>query len=232
MLNGFIFKEFAIQQDRCAMKVGTDGVLLGAWARGGKRILDIGSGTGLIAMMMAQRFRDAIVEGVEIDADAVGQSRENAGRSPFADRLRFHHAPLQAWEPEAPFDAMVTNPPFFLNSLQAPDKARARARNAEFLPFANIFSFVRRWLAETGHLSAVVPAEAYEAFATEAFLQGFFLERLYHVRSTSRKPVRRCLVSFARLRPEMYEEKTVELMAPDGGRSAWYGALTEDFYVK
>ena len=207
MLNGFIFKEFAIQQDRCAMKVGTDGVLLGAWARGGKRILDIGSGTGLIAMMMAQRFRDAIVEGVEI-------------------------APLQAWEPEAPFDAMVTNPPFFLNSLQAPDKARARARNAEFLPFANIFSFVRRWLAETGHLSAVVPAEAYEAFATEAFLQGFFLERLYHVRSTLRKPVRRCLVSFARLRPEMYEEKTVELMAPDGGRSAWYGALTEDFYVK
>ena len=127
---------------------------------------------------------------------------------------------------------MVTNPPFFLNSLQAPDKARARARNAEFLPFANIFSFARRWLAETGHLSAVVPAEAYEAFATEAFLQGFFLERLYHVRSTSRKPVRRCLVSFARLRPEMYEEKTVELMAPDGGRSAWYGALTEDFYVK
>ena len=117
MLNGFIFKEFTIQQDRCAMKVGTDGVLLGAWARGGKRILDIGSGTGLIAMMMAQRFPEAFVEGVEIDTNAVEQSRENAERSIFASRLRFHNAPLQTWKPEQPFDAIVTNPPFFLNSL-------------------------------------------------------------------------------------------------------------------
>ena len=217
MLNGFIFKEFTIQQDRCAMKVGTDGVLLGAWARGGKRILDIGSGTGLIAMMMAQRFQ---------------QSRENAEQSIFASRLRFHNAPLQTWKPEQPFDAIVTNPPFFLNSLQAPDKARAQARNAEFLPFAHIFTFARQWLTETGCLSAVVPVETYEAFATEAFMQGFFLERLYHVKSSSRKPAKRCLVSFTRQRPEIYDEQTVELMAPDGGRSEWYKALTEAFYIK
>ena len=232
MLNGFIFKEFAIQQDRCAMKVGTDGVLLGAWARGGKRILDIGSGTGLIAMMMAQRFPEAFVEGVEIDTNAVEQSRENAEQSIFANRLHFHNAPLQTWKPEQPFDAIVTNPPFFLNSLQAPDKARAQARNAEFLPFAHIFTFARQWLTETGCLSAVVPVETYEAFATEAFMQGFFLERLYHVKSSSRKPAKRCLVSFTRQRPKIYDEQTVELMAPDGGRSEWYKALTEAFYIK
>ena len=232
MLNGFIFKEFTIQQDRCAMKVGTDGVLLGAWACGGKHILDIGSGTGLIAMMMAQRFPEAFVEGVEIDADAVQQSCENAEQSIFSSRLRFHNAPLQTWKPEQPFDAIVTNPPFFLNSLQAPDKARAQARNAEFLPFVHIFTFVRQWLTETGCLSAVVPVEAYEAFTTEAFMQGFFLERLYHVKSSLRKPAKRCLVSFTRQRPEFYDEQTVELMGPDGGRSAWYKALTEAFYIK
>ena len=232
MLNGFIFKEFTIQQDRCAMKVGTDGVLLGAWACGGKHILDIGSGTGLIAMMMAQRFPEAFVEGVEIDADAVQQSCENAEQSIFSSRLRFHNAPLQTWKPEQPFDAIVTNPPFFLNSLQAPDKARAQARNAEFLPFVHIFTFACQWLTETGCLSAVVPVEAYEAFATEAFMQGFFLERLYHVKSLLRKPAKRCLVSFTRQRPEFYDEQTVELMGPDGGRSAWYKALTEAFYIK
>ena len=194
MLNGFVFKEFSIRHDRCAMKVGTDGVLLGAWACGGSRILDIGSGSGLVAMMMAQRFRHAIIEGIEIDADAVQ--------------------------------------PFFLNSLNAPDKSRAMARNAEYLPFADIFSFARRWLTETGCLSAVVPVEAYERLAAEAALQGFFQERLYHVKSSLRKPVRRCLVSFTRLRPEIYDEKTVVLTAPDGSRSEWYNALARNFYIK
>ena len=215
MLNGFVFKEFRIRHDRCAMKVGTDGVLLGAWACGGDRILDIGSGSGLVAMMMAQRFRHAMIEGIEIDGDAVQQSCENAEQSVFAKQLRFYHGDLRTWQPQHPFDAMVTNPPFFLNSLNAPDKSRAMARNAEFLPFADI-----------------VPVEAYELFAAEAALQGFFIERLYHVKPSLRKPVRRCLVSFTRLRPEMYDEKTVVLSRPDGSRSEWYAALTRNFYIK
>lgn len=232
MLNGFVFKEFSIRHDRCAMKVGTDGVLLGAWACGGDRILDIGSGSGLVAMMMAQRFHHAMIEGIEIDGDAVQQSCENAEQSVFAKQLRFYHGDLRTWQPQHPFDAMVTNPPFFLNSLNAPDKSRAMARNAEFLPFADIFSFASRWLVKTGCLSAIVPVEAYELFAAEAALQGFFIERLYHVKPSLRKPVRRCLVSFTRLRPEMYDEKTVVLSRPDGSRSEWYAALTRNFYIK
>ena len=106
------------------------------------------------------------------------------------------------------------------------------ARNAEFLPFADIFSFASRWLVKTGCLSAIVPVEAYELFAAEAALQGFFIERLYHVKPSLRKPVRRCLVSFTRLRPEMYDEKTVVLSRPDGSRSEWYAALTRNFYIK
>ena len=182
--------------------------------------------------MMAQRFRHAVIEGIEIDADAVQQSQENAEQSVFASRLRFYHGDLRTWKPQHPFDAMVTNPPFFLNSLNAPDKSRAMARNAEYLPFADIFSFARRWLTETGCLSAVVPVEAYERLAAEAALQGFFQERLYHVKSSLRKPVRRCLVSFTRLRPEIYDEKTVVLTAPDGSRSEWYNALARNFYIK
>lgn len=116
-MTGFRFKKFEILQDRCAMKVGTDGVLLGAWASGGTRILDIGCGTGLIALMMAQRFPAAQVVGIDIDEEACGQARENVAASSFSDRIDVAHCRLQDYSGEE-FDAIVSNPPFFLNSLK------------------------------------------------------------------------------------------------------------------
>ena len=113
--NSFTFQKFTIHQDRCAMKVGTDGVLLGAWAHGGKRILDIGTGTGLVAIMMAQRFADAHVTAVEIDHNAALQACNNANCSPFASRIGIVETSIQNFEVYGTqlFDSIVSNPPFF-----------------------------------------------------------------------------------------------------------------------
>ena len=116
---GFTFKQFDVQHDRCAMKVGTDGVLLGAWAEGGLRILDIGTGTGLIALMMAQRYGEATITGVDIDHEAAMQARDNVSRTPFANRISIIESPVQnlTADTHGKFDAIVCNPPFFNDSL-------------------------------------------------------------------------------------------------------------------
>ena len=119
--NVFKFKQFSVHHDQCAMKVGTDGVLLGAWSRGGKRLLDIGTGTGLIAMMMAQRFSEAEIVAIDIDEAACLQAKENVANSPFATRVRVVHTSLQQFDGENCFDCIVSNPPFFVNSLPNPD---------------------------------------------------------------------------------------------------------------
>lgn len=124
MKNRFDFKQFSICQDQCSMKVGTDGVLLGAWADGGRRILDIGTGTGIIALMMAQRFPDAAIDAIEIDHDACRQAAGNIAATPFADRIRIHECPIQHFQTTMRYDAIVSNPPYFINSMKNPDKKR------------------------------------------------------------------------------------------------------------
>ena len=129
----FIFKEFAVKQDACAMKVGTDGVLLGAWARGGSRVLDIGTGTGLIALMMAQRFPEAEIEAIDIAEAACLQAKENVANSVFARRVRVVRAALQQYVGPKSFDCIVSNPPFFVDSLHNPDALRSMARHTSTL---------------------------------------------------------------------------------------------------
>jgi tRNA1Val (adenine37-N6)-methyltransferase len=228
----FNFKKFSLRQDRCAMKVGTDGVLLGAWAVGGQRILDIGSGTGLIALMMAQRFPEATVDGVEMDEEAVAQSRENVAASPMAGRVVIHGARLQEYEPVAPYDAMVTNPPFFVNALKAPEAQRNMARHAVELTANDIFDFAARWLTEEGQLSAVIPMDCLDDYEMTAALHGFFLSRLYNVCTKATKPPKRCLVSFSPTRPTTFDTQTVALQAADGQPTPWYQQLTREFYLK
>ena len=158
---GFTFKQFDIKHDKCAMKVGTDGVLLGAWAEGGQRILDIGTGTGLIAIMMAQRYGEASVTGVDIDHDAAIQARDNASRTPFASRISIVESPVQnlSADTHGLFDAIVCNPPFFTDSLKNPDQQRAVARHADTLPYRQLFETVAQLLAANGEFSAVIPAD-------------------------------------------------------------------------
>ena len=214
------------------MKVGTDGVLVGAWAEGGKRVLDIGSGTGLITLMMAQRFADAQVVGIDIDAEACAQARENVAASRFAGRVRIMEAALQNFEPGVRFDSIVSNPPFFQNSLKNPDTRKAMARHSDSLPFALLFSKVAELLADEGRFSAVIPTECVADFVAEASLHGLSAVRRCDVRTTARKPPRRCLLAFSRRSGGAMERSEEVLQGADGSRSEWYDALTRDFYVK
>lgn len=175
------------------MKVGTDGVLLGAWAQGGRRILDIGSGTGLISLMMAQRFPEAEVVGIDMDADACGQARENVMASPFRDRVEIECCRLQDFggtseaaealetaedlKSAGVFDAIVSNPPFFVDSLKNPDSKRTMARHTDSLPFRDLFAGVKRLLSDDGIFSAIVPVEVVEQFVAESCILGFYLIR-------------------------------------------------------
>ena len=237
------------------MKVGTDGLLLGAWAQGGSRVLDIGTGTGLIALMMAQRFPDAHVDAIDIDADAAAQAEDNARRSPFADRVAVRCVSLQEFEIEQPndhppqrpsdqttkrptpqttnlkYDSIVCNPPFFTQSLQSPDTKRTLARHSVALPFDDLFRHARRLLSEDGVLSIVVPSDALSQIETAAAMNGMFLVRRCLVRTTRKKPVRRLLLSFSQ-KPSPFQNEEGVIQEAVNEPSEWYRNLTCHFLLK
>ena len=231
---GFQFRQFFVGQQHCAMKVGTDGVLLGAWATGGHHILDIGTGTGVVALMMAQRFPSADIDAIEVDHDAAEQATDNVRQSPFASRVTVMHTALQNYHPSAPYDSIVCNPPYFLNSLKAPEASRSLARHAgdDSLTFRDIFVFAKVNTTDTGVVNVVVPTLSQEALETEAYLLGFRKKRELLLRTTPRKPLSRVLVTFSRSSHSPAERSEQCLMNADGSRSAWYQQLTADFYVK
>ena len=221
----FQFKQFCVRQERCAMKVGTDGTLLGAWAHGGKRILDIGTGTGLIALMMAQRFADAHVTGIDISEDAVEQARQNAAVSPFAPRIDIRLQDVAHYHGEdAAFDAIVSNPPYFTDALHSPDAQRTMARHTDTLTYRTLMTQSWQLLSDEGELSVVVPTDSKGLMESEAVLAGFFKCREWLVRTSERKPPKRCLLAFAKHpRPLERGEGTMN--------GAWYKELTKDFYL-
>ena len=230
----FRFKHFTIWQQHCAMKVGTDGVLLGAWADGGKRILDIGTGTGLIALMMAQRFPSAEVTAVEIDRQAALQARENVSASPFANRVNVVHDDILRFSDacgDNHFDAIVCNPPFFINSLKNPDSKRALARHNDNLSFCQLFSVCRKLLIPKGCFSLVAPLEVKQEIDSEAVMAGFFQLQCVLIKTTPNKLPKRCLMKFSKQSLERLSQQEVILQEVSGERSEWYQSLTDDFYL-
>ena len=174
----FRFKQFFVNDDRCAMKVGTDGVLLGCWTPitvhrtpytihpTPFRVLDIGTGSGLIALMLAQRCPNAQIDAIDIDTSAIEQAKENFAQSPFSNQLAAYPSSLQTW-PDHPYDLVVSNPPYFQNSLKNPDEGRKQARHTDSLSYQELLSHSARLLNENGHLALILPAEAEEeALAT------------------------------------------------------------------
>lgn len=231
---GFQFRQFFVEQSRCAMKVGTDGVLLGAWAKGGDHILDIGTGTGVVALMMAQRYAGAIVDAIDVDQDAAYQATENVQHAPFSQRITVYRAALQNFRPARPYDSIVCNPPYFLDSLKAPDSSRSLARHAssDSMTFRDLFGFVKKHITAEGTLSVIVPVLSLDALETEAYLVGFRKTSQVLLKTTPRKPHSRVLVSFSKtLRGDVTQEQAC-LMNVDGSRSLWYQRLTEAFYIK
>lgn len=234
--NFFRFKQFTVYQDRCAMKVGTDGALLGAWAQGGASILDVGTGTGVVALMMAQRFPMATVHAVEVDPLAAGQANENVVASPFADRVAVQLASLQQWAADesngARYDAVVANPPYFQQALRCPDGSRSMARHDVSLSYDDLFACTARLLTPTGVFTVVIPFDCLEALLKASREHGFHLFRRCDVRTTPRKAPRRHLLSFSLQPPTspcLLEQGVIE-DAP-GHRSPWYASLLRDFYL-
>ena len=217
------------------MKVGTDGVLLGAWASGGTRILDVGTGTGVIAMMMAQRFGDASVDAVEIDADACAQAVENVAASPFSRQVRVVCQPVQQWalrpECHGAYDAIVSNPPFFVNALKAPAEARRLARHADTLPFEELFGAVGLMLSDDGEFSVIIPFDFRRQLEDAASGCGFHLSRECGVRTTPAKAPKRYLLAFKRVAVAEVDRSEGLLETSPNVRSPWYRALTSEFYL-
>ena len=231
----FKFQQFEIHQESCGMKVGTDGVLLGAWAAGGSNILDIGSGTGLISMMMAQRFPRAEITAIDIDHEAYVQTCDNVTNSIYKDRIKVIETSLQHYVSFAghhSFDCIVSNPPFFSDSLKNPDKKRCIARHTDTLPFFDLFRGVRELLSNDGVFSAIIPADYLERFVSESYVSGLFVCHKLAIKTVPRKPVKRYLLSFSMQRPETCITCGVDIMKPDGKYSEWYMNLTDSFYMK
>lgn len=218
----FQFKQFTIEQELCAMKVGTDGVLLGAWAKGGPRILDIGTGTGIIALMMAQRYPEAQVTAIDIDEGAVRQAEQNVSQSPFLGRISVLQQAVQ--EHLGEYESIVSNPPFFIDSLQAPDEQRNMARHTATLSYAELMKAAYRLLADNGEFSVVIPFDYRRRMENEAVFVGFFPSRVCGVKTTERKPAKRYLLAF-RKHPCPCEKSEITI----GDET--YNRLTEAFYL-
>ena len=220
----FRFKQFFIEDSKCAMKVGTDGVLLGAWAPTGSRILDVGTGSGLIARMLMQRCPEAEVEGIDIDEAAVEQACEN-GVKAFCARL-------QEWQ--GMYDLIVSNPPYFQNSLKNPDEGRKTARHTDTLSYAELIHHSARLLTMHGQLAVILPAEAENEVRQLAAAEDLFLTHVTRVFSKENKKPKRVLLAFQLkiedLRFEILEDSLV-LEDEKGGRSLPYQNLCRDFYL-
>ena len=233
--NYFQFRQFVVRQERCAMKVGTDGTLLGAWAQapmGPCRVLDIGTGSGLIALMMAQRFPEASVVGIDIDPEAVAQARENAMESPFAARISISETDVVSMESPDLFDAIVCNPPYFVDSLTCPDAQRTTARHTVSLSYESLMKAAFRLLKTAGFFSVVIPVESRSAIEAQAALQGFFITRVCLVRTTPKKQPKRCLMEFRKSPSSMIDTTEGIIETQPKVRSPWYQQLTNEFYIK
>lgn len=265
----FTFRQFTIHQDRCAMKVGTDAVLLGAWAAlpaasgvpavsgasdvpvlpdvpgasavsplplqprdAGFSVLDMGTGTAIIALMAAQRGARRVV-GVEIDAEAVGQARENVQASPFDGVVQIEQADLRTWRSDERFDVILSNPPFFREDTLSPKAARATARHAATLSFGDLVSCACHHLAPGGTFSVVLPAKEADHFAGICALQDLSLIRTTLVSTREGQSAKRVLMTFTNhLCPDRPERDTLTLTHADGRRTEAYARLTADFYLR
>ncbi len=237
MASGFFrFKHFTVHQGLASFGVTTDSVLLGAWAAvdDARTILDIGTGTGLLALMAAQRSAAQIVA-LEPDRNSFMQAGINFAASPWHERLTLYNTTIQHYQPDAGmlFDVIITNPPYFIDSLLNPDKGKARARHAVSLGHADLAGATARLLAPSGSLHLVLPVNEANMFIEEALGYGFHCTGRLLVRPTPSTPPSRVLMSLRRNTAAACEES--ELVIEKGGRHIYsdeYVSLTKDFYLK
>lgn len=231
----FRFKKFTVWHDKCAMKVGTDGVLLGGWAEvaGAGRILDIGTGTGLIALMLAQRNPLAGIDAIDIDPEACLQAEANVAASPFAGRIRIFPVSLAAYRPEETlkYDLIVSNPPYFTDSLKCPDNQRRIARHTDRLPLDELLQTASRWLQPSGRLGLVWPADGRERLERAAHEAGLHFIRLTQVHSLAGAPAKRLLAELGTQRPAATAFGSLTIEREGHRYTDEFTALVKDFYL-
>ncbi|WP_282080983.1 tRNA1(Val) (adenine(37)-N6)-methyltransferase [Aquimarina algiphila] len=236
MSKPFKFKEFTLHQDRCAMKVGTDGVLLGAWVPidgAVDSILDIGTGTGVIALMSAQRSNAEVIDALEIDAGAYEQAVENFEASSWGDRLFCYHASFQEFmaEIDDQYDLLISNPPFYREDYKTSDTKRDMARFEDALPFEHLLVGASKLLSDQGKFAVIVPYKEEERIIDLASQVTLFPLKITRVKGTLTSEVKRSLLLFDR------EKKTPEIdeLIIENARHEYtksYIDLTKDFYLK
>ncbi|HMI07441.1 MAG TPA: methyltransferase [Flavobacterium sp.] len=243
----FQFKQFSVTQDKSAMKVGTDGVLLGAWAPISENtfsILDIGTGTGIIALMLAQRSAAGHpnlqgelaqqIDALEIDEHAYEESVENFENSPWSDRLFCYHAGLDEFmeEPEDEYDLIVSNPPFHTEDYFSGDEKRDRARFTESLPFEDLVEAADLLLSEHGVFAVIIPFSAEEKFVALANDFELYPMKITRVKGKANTEIKRSLLAFSRNKTENFPIDELIIEIERHNYTPEYIALTKDFYLK
>jgi tRNA1Val (adenine37-N6)-methyltransferase len=232
----FQFKQFSIYQDKTAMKVGTDGVLLGAWAEINNEvfsILDIGAGTGLIALMLAQKCNAEVIDAIELNDEAYEQTVENFEQSDWGDRLFCYHASLQEFadEIEDKYDLIVSNPPFYTSTYKELSEERAMARHTESLSYTELLEGTSKLLSEQGSCAFIIPFQEEENFISIAKENMLFPTRITRVKGTETAPLKRSLLQFSFSKTEIeINELIIEIERHQYTKE--YINLVQDFYLK
>lgn len=230
----FQFKQFTVWHDKCAMKVGTDGVLLGAWTsvEGATKILDVGTGTGLVALMLAQRsLPDAHIVALEIDEAAAGQAKENVARSAWKDRIEVVQTDFRLYDSSAKFDIIVSNPPYFVDSLECPDRQRSAARHNHSLAYEDLLQGVARLLSDSGRFTIVIPADVADRVKLMASGCGLYAIRQLNILTKPGGESKRVLITFSFDNPK---ECVVEELLTEVARHQYteeYITLTREYYL-
>jgi tRNA1Val (adenine37-N6)-methyltransferase len=228
----FAFKKFTVYHDACAMKVGTDGCILGAWASATnpKNILDVGAGTGLLSLMLAQRFEFAQIEALEIDPHCAKQCAENVANSPFVDRVKTYTTALQNFETSVKYDLIVSNPPYFKNALLPETEQRKTARHDAELNAESLFFYTSKILEQSGKICIVIPFDRCEDFLREAQKNKLFLQQKTTVKPTPQKPPKRVMLQFGFDENDLTENE-IFIEKSRGVYSEDFTQLLGDFYL-
>lgn len=236
-MSKFQFKQFSVEQDRTAMKIGTDGVLLGVWTpieNNPFSVLDIGTGTGIIALMLAQRSHAEQIDALEIDEDAYEQATDNFENSPWNDRLFCFHAGLDEFveEPEDEYDLIVSNPPFYSEDYKSDNEQRDLARFQDAMPFEDLIEAAALLLSENGIFSVIIPFKEEKKFLALANEYELYPLKITRVKGTPISEIKRSLLAFSR--NEMTDFAVDELIIETARHiyTPEYIALTKDFYLK
>lgn len=229
----FYFKQFKVHQDKTAMKVGTDGVLLGAWAdcEIARNILDIGTGTGLISLMLAQKNLFAQITAIEIDKDAALQAIQNVNESHWQDRINVKQTSLQDFDTKEKFDLVVSNPPFFNNTFQAKDNARNQARQTDTLSFETLLKKSTSLLSTNGKACFVLPFSEKDNFLLLAKEEKLFPNKILYVKGNIKTEIKRFLVELS-FQETTLQEETISIEISRHNYTQDYIELVQDFYFK